>query len=137
MQEECGERLTKVDPVTAQPREQGGYRPFSQMTAKMVENDPYLGSVRLISYTDEFVVSSRGKSTIYFALRYCMALGIPTPMRVEVSIEPSDIASSFAATCVSSSLKSLERYNSTVRSVACDSDVGECSFEAFACARNA
>lgn len=99
-------------------------------------DDPYLGSVPLVSFTDEFVMASKGFSTMYFALRYCYALGIPLPMRVDVSVKSNEARSSngqpsFSATCVSSSLKPHNPVNSTIKSVVCDSDVGERSLDFF------
>ncbi len=144
LQEQCGERLTVIDPTFAQTREQGGYRQFYQMTQGLVTGDPYLGSVPLVSFTDEFVIAARGSSTIYFSLRYCYSLGIPVPMRVDVSIKSNEARTSngepsFSAVCLSSSLKPHNPVNSTIKSVVCESDVGERSFKVFcfACARDA
>lgn len=128
--------MTVIDPAFAQSREQGGYRQFYQMTQGAVTNDPYLGTAPLVSFTDEFVISARGSSTIYFALRYCGALGIPVPMRVDVSIKSSeertaDGTASFSAACLSSSLKPHNPVNSTINSVVCESDVGERIFQVF------
>ncbi len=128
--------MTIIDPRCAQPREKGGYRQFSQMLTRVETDDPYLGSVPFVSFTDEFIMTARGLSTMYFALRYCYALGIPTPMRVDVSVKPNEARSSdgqpsFAATCLSSSLKPHNHVNSTVKSVVCDSDLGERSLELF------
>jgi hypothetical protein len=137
LQAPCDERLTVIDPTFAQSREQGGYRQFYQMTSGIVTGgDPYLGSAPLVTFTDEFVISARGSSTIYFALRYCSALGIPVPMRVDVSVKSDEVVNpngeaSFAATCLSSSLKPHNPVNSTVKSVVCESDVGERSFQVY------
>ncbi len=128
--------MTVIDPRFAQPREKGGYRQFSKMTTRMEKDDPYLGSEPLVSFTDEFNMTARGLSTMYFALRYCYALGIPTPMRVDVSVKSNEAQSSdgqpsFSATCLSSSLKPHNPVNPTVKSVVCGSDVGERSLELF------
>ena len=128
--------MTVIDPTLAQPREQGGYRQFFQMKMGLETNDPYLGSVPMVSFTDEFVITARDFSTIYFALRYCYALGIPLPMRVDVSVKSNEARSSngqvsFSATCLSSNLKPHNPVNSTVQSVVCDSDLGERSLEVF------
>jgi len=106
------------------------------MTKGLETDDPYLGSVPLVSFTDEIVITARDFSTIYFALRYCYALGIPLPMRVDVSVKSNEARSwdgqpSFSATCLSSSLKPHNPVNSTVKSVVCDSDLGARSLKVF------
>jgi hypothetical protein len=124
--------LTVIDPLCALPREQGGYRQFSQMTIGLETDDPYLGSVPLVSFTDEIVIAARDFSTFYFALRYCYALGIPVPMRIDVSVKSNRSSNgqpSFSATCLSSSLKPHNPVNSNVKSVVCNSDLGKRSLE--------
>jgi hypothetical protein len=91
--------------------------------------DPILGAGPLVVYKDEFVVTAGANATIYFALRYCSAGGIPNPMRFEATVAPQSFvngvpAKPFAAVCSISTLKAVLS-NSNVKSVVCESDVGK------------
>ncbi len=130
MQGDCDGRIRSIDPVFAQGKGKGGYRQFADMTQfNPNAQDRLFGSLPTVSFKDDFVVSAGANATIYFALRYCSAGGIPYPMRFEVSITPQTLfketsVAPFGAVCLASGLKEATP-NSNVKSVTCESDVGE------------
>lgn len=130
LQGDCDGRITSIDPSFAQEKRKGGYRQFADMTqSNSPAQDRFLGASPLVSFKDEFVVTAGANATIYFALRYCTAGGIPYPMRFEVVVTSQPVskgsaAAPFSAVCVASSLKEATP-NSNVKSVSCESDVGK------------
>ncbi len=112
------QRTVSIDSRSAQRKEQGGYRQFFEMSQNFVYSD--------VSFTDDFIVEAKANATLYFALRLCAAGGIPIPMRIEASVKPVSATPSFGAVCLASGLKQSMTNKTDVRSVFCESDVGEC-----------
>ena len=137
LQGDCDARLYSLDPKFAQSKEKGGYRQFFEMQKSDWVSDFFLGSMPLVSFIDEFTVEARANATIYFALRHCHPMAIPVPMRFSVSVQSPKFLTTqpFGAVCLISSLKpAMDK--SDVKSVRCESDVGECCVRLWPCARN-
>lgn len=137
LQGDCEARLNSLDPKFAQSKEKGGYRQFFEMDKQDWTSDFFLGSMPLVSFLDEFTVEARANATLYFALRHCHPMAIPVPMRFSVSVQSPKFLTTqpFSAVCLISSLKPAMD-NSDVKSVRCESDVGECCVRLWPCARN-
>lgn len=123
---DCEARLNSLDPKFAQSKEKGGYRQFFEMDKQDWTSDFFLGSMPLVSFLDEFTVEARANATLYFALRHCHPMAIPVPMRFSVSVQSPKFLTTqpFSAVCLISSLKPAMD-NSDVKSVRCESDVGQ------------
>ena len=115
------------------------------MTESSASQDPFLGNTPLVSFTDEFAIQAMDNATMYFAMRYCKAPGIPAPMRFEVTVTPQPFPNvtkdgislppmpvPWAGVCLASALQDNKQgSNQALKSVKCESDVGERGLEAL------
>ena len=143
-QGDCAGRVTAADIDAAQKKERGGYRQFIDMTESSASQDPFLGNTPLVSFKDVFNIQARDNATMYFAMRYCKA-GIPAPMRFEVTVTPQPFPNvtkdgislppmpvPWAGVCLASALQDNKQgSNQALKSVKCESDVGERGLEAL------
>jgi hypothetical protein len=114
------------------------------MTESSASQDPFLGNTPLVSFKDVFNIQARDNATMYFAMRYCKA-GIPAPMRFEVTVTPQPFPNitkegislpplplPWAGVCLASALQENKQgSNQALKSVKCESDVGERGLEAL------
>lgn len=114
------------------------------MTESSASQDPFLGNIPLVSFKDVFNIQARDNATMYFAMRYCKA-NIPAPMRFEVTVTPQPFPNvtkdgislppmplPWAGVCLASALEENKQgSNQALKSVKCESDVGERGLEAL------